>query len=145
MHTHDRQLRFTWAAGHSERNQGQSAYQLVVEERSSGAQQPAIVWDSGKTTSNFSQNVPLGSSVKLVADTAYTWTVRWWDRHGAVSPNSSSAFSTGLYAEADWKDAQWVGGQIGQFRKAFAVKGPVVRATAYVIGLGYYKLHLNGE
>jgi alpha-L-rhamnosidase len=137
-------LRFTWSAGHSDRNQGQSAYQLVVE-RSSGAHQQAVVWDSGKTASNFSQNVPLGIGIKLAADTAYTWTVRWWDRHGAASANTSSTFSTGLYVEADWKGAQWIGGQIGQYRKAFAVKGAVVRATAYVIGLGYFKLHMNGK
>ena len=49
-------LRFTWAANHPDRAQGQSAYQIVVtEQRRSGA-----VWDSGKVLSNHSQNVPLG-------------------------------------------------------------------------------------
>ena len=104
-----------------------------------------LVWDSGRVVSNASQNVPLGSGVKLAADTAYSWSVRWWDRAGAVSANATSSFATGLYTEADWKGARWVGGAIGQFRKAFAVKKPVARATAYVVGLGYYKLHLNGR
>jgi alpha-L-rhamnosidase len=48
-------------------------------------------------------------------------------------------------AIGDWKGAAWIGGQIGQYRKSFTVKGSVTRATAYVIGLGYYKLHLNGR
>ena len=140
-------LRFTWAAGHSERGQGQSAYQLVVTVSGGDEQQqtPAPVWDSGRVTSNISQNVPLGNGVKLAADTAYTWQVRWWDRAGSASVVATSAFSTGLYTEADWKGAQWVGGQIGQYRKGFAVKAPVARATAYVIGLGYYQLHMNGK
>ncbi len=31
------------------------------------------------------------------------------------------------------------------FRKAFSVKGPIRRATAYVCGLGYHELRLNGD
>ena len=49
------------------------------------------------------------------------------------------------YTEADWEGAGWIGGGTGQYRTPFHVKGPVVRATAYVIGLGYYTLHLNGN
>lgn len=135
--------RFTWAAAHSERGQGQSAYQIVVTERGRGQQ--AAVWDSGRVASNVSQNVPLGSGAKLTADTAYGWSVKWWDQAGAASASATSTFSTGLYSEADWKGARWIGGQIGQYRKAFAVKGPVARASAYVIGLGYYQLHLDGK
>ena len=138
-------LRFTWAAEHSERGQGQSAYQLVVREQQQQQQEVPAVWDSGRVRSNISQNVPLGSHVNLSADTAYTWSVRWWDRSGIASAIATSSFSTGLYAKADWKGAEWVGGQIGQYRKVFHTKGPVVRATAYTVGLGYYKLHMNGK
>jgi|EP01043_Picozoa_sp_COSAG02_P056449 hypothetical protein len=38
-----------------------------------------------------------------------------------------------------------VGGEIGQYRKAFEVKAPVLRATAYIVGLGYYQLYMNGN
>ena len=34
---------------------------------------------------------------------------------------------------------------MGQYRKAFTAKGFVARATAHVIGLGYYKLHVSGQ
>eukprot|EP01050_Picozoa_sp_SAG11_P018424 SAG11_NODE_2779_length_2979_cov_1.574306_1_plen_569_part_00 len=135
-------LRFTWSAAHSERHQSQSAYQLAVTTGSHGA---TTVWDSGKVMSNQSQNVPIGAYVQLAADTAYRWSVRWWDSAGAASPTSSSSFSTGLYAEGDWRGAAWIGGSIGQYRSSFTVNGPVARATAYVIGLGYYTLHLNGK
>eukprot|EP01050_Picozoa_sp_SAG11_P044467 SAG11_NODE_21643_length_421_cov_0.807453_2_plen_67_part_01 len=46
---------------------------------------------------------------------------------------------------ADWKGAKWIGGAMGQYRKEIsASKGSVQRATVYVVGLGYYKLHVNG-
>ena len=141
----DYPLRFTWSADHSERNQAQSAYQIVVTELDGHGAPGKHVWDSGQLHSNASQNVPLGSSVELAADTAYSWSVRWWDSAGVPSPATSSSFSTGLYTEADWQSAAWIGGQTGQYRKNFTLRGPVKRATAYVIGLGYYKLHMNGK
>ena len=134
-------VRFSWALAHSERSQVQSAYQLVV---STGGK-PA--WDSGKVASNVSQNVPHGGA-NLTADTAYTWTIATWDGGGNKSPVSTAKFSTGLYSTADWKGAKWIGTAakgMGQFRKEFHVKGPVSRATAYIVGLGYYKLHMNGQ
>ena len=142
-------LRFTWAAAaaHGARNQTQSAYQIVVTEQSGRGVTPgaAVVWDSGRVEGSVSQNVPLGASVKLAADTAYRWSVCWWDAAAAPSPASTATSTTGIYTEADWKGAAWIGGQIGQYRRNFTLKGPVVRATAYVIGLGYYKLHMNGK
>ena len=92
----------------------------------------------------MTQNVPIGGS-KLKADTAYEWQVQWWDSAGAASPPTSAKFSTGLYTAADWKGAKWIGGKMGQYRAEHKLKGEVTRATAYVIGLGYYKLHINGQ
>ena len=96
-------LRFTWTAAHSQRHQAQSAYQLtvVMADSAPGGATAATVWDSGKVQSNVSQNVPLGASAKLGADTAYGWSVRWWDTAGVSSPTSSSSFSTGLFTEGD--------------------------------------------
>jgi alpha-L-rhamnosidase len=163
-------LRFTWSAVHTARQQRQTAYQLVVAAKGvdscGGDNGSAVVWDSGTVRSNVSQNVPMGSggdtssspSAQLLAPArAYCWGVRWWDANGAVSPWSYSSFSTGLFTEADWHGAAWLGAshgapagqtrkwQIGQFRKNFTVRGAVARATAYVVGLGYYQLHLNGR
>lgn len=138
--------RFSWSAGHSRRNEYQTAYRLVVNLSSSVQTGSAVsVWDSGRVVSNWSQLVPIADSVKLTADTSYTWSVRWWDSAGAESPEGVSTFSTGLFREADWKGAGWIGGEIGQYRKAFAVKGPVLRATAYIVGLGYYQMFMNGN
>jgi len=122
-----------------QRDQKQSAYHIVV------TRSDRTVWDSGKVRSNQSLNVPYGGATNLTADTSYSWSVRWWDVQGRPSPASSSSFSTGLYEEEDWKGAAWVGGSIGQYRKSFGVSRAVARAVAYVVGLGYYKLHVNGQ
>ena len=54
-----------------------------------------------------------------------TWTVKWWDSDGAVSPEGSAKFSTGLYETADWKAAKWIGGAMGQYRTEHKLKGAV--------------------
>ena len=64
--------RFSWALVHTDRGQTQTAYQIVVKESGGGG----VFWDSSKTTSNVSQNVPLGGNTKLKADASYTWTVK---------------------------------------------------------------------
>jgi alpha-L-rhamnosidase len=103
-----------------------------------------VWWDSGKVASNQSLNVPYNGSEPLDADTAYEWMVKWWDGVGAASDFGSASFSTGLSAAQDWGGAIWIGGATGLYRKVFNVSKPVLRATAYTLGLGYYKLHANG-
>ena len=134
--------RFSWSLVHTERGQAQTAYQVVVRTAGAGGK---IFWDSSKMASNVSQNVPIGAT--LPADSSYTWTVQYWDSAGNPSPESAPAtFTTGLMADSDWKGAKWVGGGMGQYRKEFpAAKGEVTRASIYVVGLGYYKLHVNGQ
>jgi len=104
------------------------------------------VWPSAPITSNVSQNVPISTDA-LPADATFQWCVRYWDAQGAPSPWSVNAtFSTGLSTQADWAGAKWVGtGSMAQLRKEFAnAKKTIVQAFVYIVGLGYYKLHVNG-
>lgn len=136
-------VRFSWALAHSDRGQAQTAYQVQVYRR--GVRE-SLMWDSGRVSSNQSQNVHYGGSA-LGSDTALAWSVRVWDTASQPSPWAVNAtFSTGLYTPADWKGAAWIGiGAMAQLRKEFAVKATfVTRATAYVVGLGYYKLFVDG-
>jgi alpha-L-rhamnosidase len=56
----------------------------------------------------------------------------------------------GLISPHDWK-AQWIGFSAGwagralYFRHDFPLKKTVSQARAYIAGLGYYELHLNGQ
>jgi len=74
----------------------------------------------------------------------YYWKVRFWDRDGKDSPYSAVArFYTGLFSPADWK-GKFIGGA-NQLRKEFTLPSRPLRARAYIAGLGYYELRLNGR
>ena len=136
--------RLTWSLGHTGRDQAQTAYRIAASKLTGSGWSAA--YDSGKVVSNVSQNVHLAAS--LSPDTLYTYTVQYWDKNGAVSDWATNAtFST---AAASWANAKWIGqaqGQGGNFiaRQTFVASKEVVRATAYVVGLGYYKLYVDGR
>ena len=133
--------RFFWTADHPERGQSQSAYQLVVSTLQDAVDGDA--WDSGKTASATSIQVVYGGK-QLESGRTYYWKVRWWDRDGKESPWSLTAvFDTGLYERADWK-GQWIGGK-NQLRKEFVLASRPKRARAYICGLGYSELRINGR
>ena len=135
------QPRLSWVLAHPERGQGQSAYQVLV------SLQPEVAagdhWDSGRVTSAQSTQVPYAGK-PLESGRAYHWKVRWWDKSGAASPWSAPAvFDTGLLAASDWK-GKFIGGA-NQLRKEFKLERRPARARAYIAGLGYYELRVNGR
>ncbi len=135
------QPRFSWALEHTERGQKQTAFQVQVSltpEVKTGE-----VWDSGQVASADSVLVPFGGK-PLVSGQRYYWKVRYWDAAKRPSPFSQTAwFETGLLVKEDWK-GKWIGGA-NQLRKEFVLKGAPLRARAYVSGLGYYELRINGQ
>ena len=133
--------RFFWVNGHAERGQVQSAYQIVVSTDPQAA--AGDIWDSGKIASPRSTQIAFAGKA-LESGKSYFWKVRAWDRDGRESAWSDIArFDTGLFARGDWKGA-WIGKK-NQFRKEFSLKGRVKRARAYIAGLGYYELRINGR
>jgi len=133
--------RFFWIPSHPGRNQKQNAYQVVVGLKADLSRD--VVWDSGKTESGrFTHVVYAGRP--LESGTTYYWKVRWWDKDGTVSPWSPAAtFDTGLFELSEWTSS-WIGGA-NQFRREFSIETEIVRARAYVCGLGYYELRINGH
>ncbi|RYE51890.1 MAG: hypothetical protein EOP48_17625, partial [Sphingobacteriales bacterium] len=113
-------------------------------------------WDSDRVNSSNSTQVfyrgePLTSRKKLY------WKVMVWDEKNVPSGWSSVAsWSMGLLDAADWK-AKWIGAFIDPypdsaitypapyFRKNFTVKKKIKQALAYVSGLGFYELFINGK
>ena len=135
------QPRLFWIPRHAARGQSQSAYQVLVS--TSPACEQGDAWDSGKVPSAAFTHVAYKGKA-LASDTRYFWKVRFWDKDGQASPWSGVAtFGTGLLARTDWHGI-WIGGA-NQLRREFDVPGPVVRATAYVCGLGYHELRINGR
>ncbi len=143
--------RFSWILESSRSNEKQTAYEVVVDGR----------WDSGRVESDQSIQIQYGGK-ELAPATRYTWKVRVWDAEGNASEWSQSAtFSTGL---KEWR-AKWIGDDASgntlwqsstalwedkqplparYLRREFAVTKKVTRATAYICGLGFFDLYLNG-
>jgi alpha-L-rhamnosidase len=133
--------RFSWILQHAERGQGQSAYEIIVSSR--GDAGIGDCWASGKVDSADSIQVDYAGKL-LGGGSSFFWKVRYWDRNDRPSPFSRVAcFDTGLLVRTDWK-GKWIAGK-NELRKEFELGRNVVRARAYVCGLGYYEFRLNGR
>ena len=141
------------------RGQKQSAYQVLVASTPELlAKDQGNLWDSGKVASDQSIQVEYAGK-PLVSALACHWKVRVWDKNGKLSAWSQPAYwSMGLLKPEDWK-ATWIGKAGGEedagsehrrlaarmLRREFAVENKVTRATAYLCGLGFSELYLNGR
>ena len=128
--------RFAWIPQSSERGAKPTAYQIVVTAAG------ATVWDSSKIRSGETALIEYAGK-PLASNTSYSWQVRWWDQNDRPSPYASAHFDTGLLAASDWK-AQWIRGS-NQLRKEFSLSARPTRARAFVAGIGYYELRINGR
>ena len=137
------QPRFAWVLGHSERGEIQSAYQvLVATTEESLSRNRGDAWDSGQVASDNSIQVAYGGKA-VESGHRYYWKVRVWDKGGTASPYSQPAwFEIGLLSPGDW-NCEWIGAA-NQLRTEFDLSGPVAKARAYIAGIGYYELHING-
>ena len=141
-----RQPRFFWIPQHPGRGQSQTACQILVSTRPGAPVGDS--WDSGRVESGQFTHVPYPADDRtarpLSSTTTYYWRVRYWDKQGRASPYSRPArFETGLLDSAEWK-GRWIGGG-NQLRKEFVLPAKPARARAYVAGLGYYELRINGR
>ncbi|MFN3650733.1 MAG: family 78 glycoside hydrolase catalytic domain [Armatimonadota bacterium] len=145
--------RLRWVLTSPRRGERQTAYQVLV------ASTPELLrrdrgdlWDSGKVPSDQSAQVPYGGKPLEATQRAY-WKVRAWGRDGGKPTAWSEAawWEMGLPRPEDWH-GEWIGRTreteyqpAPLLRREFNVDGRVKRARAYVSGLGYYELRLNGE
>lgn len=161
------QPRLSWMAQSRRGGDCQTAYQIVV------TSDDGELWDTGKVASDQSVLVPY-EGLPLKSRMRCRWNVRVWDRDGQPSQWSEPALWTmGLLDPSDWQ-AQWIAARaeldpaeiispeirkrdaetesrISQtvpsplLRKEFTVNKPVKHATAYICGLGFHDLHINGR
>ncbi|MBN2293218.1 MAG: family 78 glycoside hydrolase catalytic domain [Pirellulales bacterium] len=146
--------RFGWHLKSDKRGQMQSACQILVagslEKLDAGI---GDKWDSGKLSTEQSVNVDYQGSPPVSGERCY-WKVRCWDRDNEVSSWSRPAwFEMGLLKRDDWK-GEWIGmtslhkpGQAPAplLRKKFGIDKPIKRARAYVSGIGWSELFINGR
>ncbi len=163
---------FGWKLQSGKRGTVQSAYQvLVATDEAALNETQADIWDSGKTPSGNSVNVPFGGEA-LQSSTTYYWKVRSWNGADEASAWSLTAsFTTGILQPQDWGGAKWIAMEadkqitvpavhaplvneagealevtyrLPQFRKVFTVHENVKQALLYVTGLGQFDCYLNG-
>lgn len=165
--------RLSWELNDSRRGAAQTAYRvLAASSRKNLDEGKGDLWDSGTVVSDQSVFVPYqGCSLPSFQDVF--WKVRVKDQDGIWTPWSKTAiWRMGVLNSKDWKNARWIGlngdprdnSSLTErtfakpnaapkptrtfpsplLRKEFRVGGPVKKATAYVCGLGYFELYVNG-
>ena len=146
----EKKPRFSWEVEVNDQGKFQSAYQiLVASSREKIQNNNGDIWNSGKVKSEQSVNnvyegKPLESGEK------YFWKVKIWDEKENEGLNSDlSTFEMGLLNLKDW-EGYWIKQSDDEikgplFRKDFTIEKDIKRARAYVTGLGYYELRLNGQ
>ena len=148
--TESRAPRFSWEPVSFDRGAVQASYRIMVQSIVSGA----LVWDSGVVASAEAAHVAYAGA-PLASDTTYNYTVQWTDGAGAAAPPSSGVFATGLFTQAEWAAADWVGcpaapasltfNQLrAELALALAPGARIVQARAYLSALGYASLRVNG-
>ena len=139
---------FSWIVNDTDRNEIQSAYEIVVSDAISKEE----IWNSGKVTSSEQSYISYGGKALQDAH-SYVWKVRTWDKDGEASDYSDSAeFSMGI-SNNNW-DAMWIkAADIGNsknifrhFRKETNLGDgkTVAKALAYVACCHDYELNVNG-
>ena len=162
--------RLSWQLRSSERAKTQTAYEiLVASDPALLSPERADLWRSDRVASAQSINVPYAGKPLASRQLCY-WKARAWDEKGIPSDWSPAAtWEMALLTPADWGASQWIrsdapapapadqppAAERGKMhhpnfpapllRKDFTVKGKVRRATAYVCGLGYHELYVNGQ
>jgi len=147
--------RFGWQLdGGDARGVRQIAYRLLVASTpESLTRDEGDLWDSGRVASDRSCNVAYDGKA-LTSRQACWWKVRCWTDDGPPGEWSTPArFELGLLEPAAWR-AEWIGmggpleatpGASGPLvRKEIVLPGPIRRARAYVSGLGWGELSING-
>ncbi|WP_400077510.1 alpha-L-rhamnosidase [Winogradskyella sp. R77965] len=165
---------FSWIVNAEGYNKSQSAYHILVASSEDKLNEnDADVWNSKKVESDKSTFVNYQGK-PLQALQAYFWKVKISDNQGTVSDWSEiQKFEMGLMNETNWGDSKWItlnkdtrtsehrfrgyktgrmkepqtvdGFSASYFRNEINVTKTIKNAQAYICGLGYYELYLNGE
>ncbi|MDC1364807.1 glycoside hydrolase family 78 protein [Algibacter sp.] len=165
---------FSWIVDANGYNKSQSSYHiLVASSEDKLSESTADIWNSEKVGSDQSSFVKYNGK-PLEAMTTYYWKVKIWDEANSESSwSKTQEFEMGLIDEANWGKSKWItlnkdtrtsphrfrdyktgrmkepqsvdGFAASYFRNEINVTKTIKNAQAYICGLGYYELYINGE
>lgn len=147
----------SWQMLSTQQGKNQRAYRVIAASSMSGLNQSkGDYWDSGKVYSSDCTMIQYAGA-PLKSRTQVFWKVMVWDEKDKPSSWSRPAFWTmGLLQPSDWQ-AKWIGAMedpepdstktypAPYFRREFTSGKKIEKATAYISGLGFYELSINGK
>ena len=160
----EQQPRLSWWASGDGHCRAQSAYRIfAASNRDLLKKQQGDLWDSKLVRSGQSHLIEYGGTMPPALSEVW-WTVQIWDEAGRASGFAEPRrWFVGPLHDKDWAGARWIAGDpaalhgfpldgnpaearpMAILRKGFRLDKPVRRAVAYVSGLGYYDLEINGQ
>ncbi|CAF1133276.1 unnamed protein product, partial [Didymodactylos carnosus] len=141
---------FSWKlTNEKSRSLHQIAYQLQIE----SVHDISSKWDSGRIESDQSIHVPyMGPQLK--SNTKYVYRLKYWTNTGTESEWTQGTFRTTIFNPTKEllmnADISWIGStdiNMNELRKEFQCPdtSPIRSATAFISGIGYYELYVNGD
>ncbi len=114
------QPRLFWQVESGERDQAQTAYQLLVASSEKLLKAgKGDLWDSGKISSDETVNIVYAGKPLTSGEPCF-WKVKVWDKNGKASDWSAPAkWSMGLLEPSDWQ-GKWIGLDQGGKTNSFA-------------------------
>ncbi|MEO7486564.1 MAG: family 78 glycoside hydrolase catalytic domain, partial [Ferruginibacter sp.] len=152
--------RLSWNFISTERNQFQTAYEIVVSDNEKDKQLlKGNIWQTGKIISAENIHIEYNGQ-PLKAFTKYYWRVKVYDKNGIASDWSTIAsFETAALQPGDWQ-AKWIGDGSKQFekdedfyhkdplplfRKQVNIRKKIASARLYISGIGYSEVYINNN
>lgn len=140
-----------WIVTSAEHDVSQTAYQIRIASTPAGlGTGHGMIWDSGRVGSAKSFGISY-TGPALQPRTRYYWEARAWDNHGDVSAWSRAAWFETAFLNPSKFMGSWIGRSATAstpnplLRKQFSLHGGIVSARAYISGIGFYKLYINGK
>ena len=143
--------RLNWQLKSDQRAVKQTAYQILVASSQAVLEENrGDLWDTGKISSDETAQIyyagkPLGPRQQCF------WKVRAWDNQGNTSQSDAARWEMGLLQASDWQ-AKWIARTADSniaaaplLRRVFTLDDNIRQARAYVSGLGYFEMSINGQ
>lgn len=102
----DKNPYFSWKMQSSEKEQKQTAYQILISETEEDLDKGIYVWDSGKVMTDQSVAIPYEGTA-LEAENDYFWKVRVWDKKEKQIISETADFEMGKL-DNSWEEAEWI-------------------------------------